>query len=147
AQLITGIRVDNLVQHDGKVVGVEADGDVIEAKTVILADGVNSILAEKLGMAKRVKPTDVAVGVKELIELPKSVIEDRFQLQGNQGAACLFAGSPTDGLMGGGFLYTNENTLSLGLVCGLHHLHDAKKSVPQMLEDFKQHPAVAPLIA
>ena len=124
-----------------------ADGDVIEAKTVILADGVNSILAEKLGMAKRVKPTDVAVGVKELIELPKSVIEDRFQLQGNQGAACLFAGSPTDGLMGGGFLYTNENTLSLGLVCGLHHLHDAKKSVPQMLEDFKQHPAVAPLIA
>ena len=137
AQLITGIRVDNLVQRDGKVVGVEADGDVIEAKTVILADGVNSILAEKLGMAKRVKPTDVAVGVKELIELPKSVIEDRFQLQGNQGAACLFAGSPTDGLMGGGFLYTNENTLSLGLVCGLHHLHDAKKSVPQMLEDFK----------
>ncbi len=120
---------------------------MIEAKTVILADGVNSILAEKLGMAKRVKPTDVAVGVKELIELPKSVIEDRFQLQGNQGAACLFAGSPTDGLMGGGFLYTNENTLSLGLVCGLHHLHDAKKSVPQMLEDFKQHPAVAPLIA
>ncbi len=110
AQLITGIRVDNLVQRDGKVVGVEADGDVIEAKTVILADGVNSILAEKLGMAKRVKPTDVAVGVKELIELPKSVIEDRFQLQGNQGAACLFAGSPTDGLMGGGFLYTNENT-------------------------------------
>lgn len=108
AQLITGIRVDNLVQRDGKVVGVEADGDVIEAKTVILADGVNSILAEKLGMAKRVKPTDVAVGVKELIELPKSVIEDRFQLQGNQGAACLFAGSPTDGLMGGGFLYTNE---------------------------------------
>ncbi len=115
AQLITGIRVDNLVQRDGKVVGVEADGDVIEAKTVLLADGVNSILAEKLGMAKRVKPTDVAVGVKELIELPKSVIEDRFQLQGNQGAACLFAGSPTDGLMGGGFLYTNENTLAVAL--------------------------------
>ncbi|VEB93201.1 putative oxidoreductase FixC [Citrobacter koseri] len=28
--------------------------------------------------------------------------------------ACLFAGSPTDGLMGGGFLYTNKTTLSLG---------------------------------
>lgn len=147
AQLITGIRVDNVVQRDGKVVGVEADGDIIESKVVILADGVNSLLAEKLGMAKRVEASHVAVGVKELIELPKSVIEDRFQLQGNEGAACLFAGSPTDGLMGGGFLYTNENTLSLGLVCGLHHLKEAKKSVPQMLEDFKQHPAVAPLIA
>ncbi|CAH6636545.1 FAD-dependent oxidoreductase [Pseudocitrobacter vendiensis] len=147
AQLITGIRVDNVVQRDGKVVGVEADGDILEAKVVILADGVNSLLAEKLGMAKRVDAANVAVGVKELIELPKSVIEDRFQLQGNEGAACLFAGSPTDGLMGGGFLYTNEDTLSLGLVCGLHHLKDAKKSVPQMLEDFKQHPAVVPLIA
>lgn len=147
AQLITGIRVENVVQRDGKVVGVEADGDILEAKVVILADGVNSLLAEKIGMAKRVDAANVAVGVKELIELPKSVIEDRFQLQGNEGAACLFAGSPTDGLMGGGFLYTNEDTLSLGLVCGLHHLKDAKKSVPQMLEDFKQHPAVAPLIA
>ncbi|MEO3990084.1 FAD-dependent oxidoreductase FixC [Pseudocitrobacter cyperus] len=147
AQLITGIRVDNVVQREGKVIGVEADGDILEAKVVILADGVNSLLAEKLGMAKRVDAANVAVGVKELIELPKSVIEDRFQLQGNEGAACLFAGSPTDGLMGGGFLYTNEDTLSLGLVCGLHHLKDAKKSVPQMLEDFKRHPAVAPLIA
>jgi electron transfer flavoprotein-quinone oxidoreductase len=42
AQLITGIRVDNLVQRDGKVVGVEADGDIIESNVVILADGVNS---------------------------------------------------------------------------------------------------------
>lgn len=147
AQLITGIRVDNVVQRDGKAVGVEAGGDIIEANVVILADGVNSLLAEKLGMVKRVNAMDVAVGVKELIELPKSVIEERFQLRGKEGSACLFAGSPTDGLMGGGFLYTNETTLSLGLVCGLHHLAEAKKSVPQMLECFKQHPAVAPLIA
>ncbi|MBV8871607.1 MAG: FAD-dependent oxidoreductase [Metakosakonia sp.] len=147
AQLITGIRVDNVVQRDGKVVGVEADGDILEAKVVILADGVNSLLAEQLGMAKRVTASNVAVGVKELIELPKTVIEDRFQLQGNEGAAWLFAGAPTDGLMGGGFLYTNQTTISLGLVCGLHHLKEAKKSVPQMLEDFKQHPAVAPLIS
>ena len=146
AQLITGIRVDNLVQRDGKVVGVEADGDVIEAKTVILADGVNSILAEKLGMAKRVKPTDVAVGVKELIELPKSVIEDRFQLQGNQGAACLFAGSPTDGLMGGGFLYTNKDSVSLGIVATVGDVEYSETSVVEMLNRFKENRLIAPLI-
>lgn len=146
AQCITGIRVDKLVERDGKVVGVEADGDVLEAKVVILADGVNSLLAEQLGMTKRVSAEHVAVGVKELIELPKDVLQNRFNLQGNEGVAWLFAGSPTDGLMGGGFLYTNEDTISLGLVCGLHHIKDAKQSVPQMLEDFKQHPAVAPLI-
>jgi electron transfer flavoprotein-quinone oxidoreductase len=146
AQCITGIRVDKLVVKNGKVVGVEADGDVLEAKAVILADGVNSLLAEQLGMTKPVAAENVAVGVKELIELPKEVLQNRFNLQGNEGAAWLFAGAPTDGLMGGGFLYTNNSTLSLGLVCGLHHLKDAKKSVPQMLEDFKSHPLVAPLI-
>lgn len=146
AQCITGIRVDKLVERDGKVVGVEADGDVLEAKVVILADGVNSLLAEQLGMTKRVNAKHVAVGVKELIELPKDVLANRFNLKEKEGVAWLFAGSPTDGLMGGGFLYTNEDTISLGLVCGLHHIKEAKKSVPQMLEDFKQHPAVAPLI-
>ena len=148
AQFISGIRVDNVVTNNGKVTGVEADGDVLEARVVILADGVNSILAEKLGMlSPRVQPGSVAVGVKELIELPQGQLEDRFNLQGNEGAAWLFAGSPSNGLMGGGFLYTNESTISLGLVCGLHDIGTSSKSVAQMLEDFKQHPIVKPLIA
>ncbi|MCP5618467.1 FAD-dependent oxidoreductase, partial [Klebsiella pneumoniae] len=56
-------------------------------------------------------------------------------------------GSPSDGLMGGGFLYTNKDSISLGLVCGLGDIAHAQKSVPQMLEDFKQHPAIRPLIS
>ncbi|WP_347253214.1 FAD-dependent oxidoreductase FixC [Leminorella grimontii] len=147
AQFVPGIRVDRLVQRDGKVIGVEADGDVLEANTVILAEGVNAILAEQIGMAQPVSAASVAVGVKELIELPRELLEARFGLEGDEGAAWLFAGSPSDGQMGGGFLYTNGDTLSLGLVYGLHHIEHAKKSVPQMLEDFKQHPAVRPLIA
>lgn len=147
AQFIPGIRIDTVLQKDGKVIGVEADGDALEAKVVILADGVNSILAEKLGMLKGpIQPSSVAVGVKELIELPKEKIEDRFNLSGNEGAAWLFAGSPSNGLMGGGFLYTNQSTISLGLVCGLHHIDSSSKSVPQMLEDFKNHPLVKPLV-
>ncbi|TQI78949.1 flavin-dependent dehydrogenase [Serratia fonticola] len=148
AQFIPGIRVDRLVQRDGHVIGVEADGDILEARTVILAEGVNALLAEQLGMLKpRVQAKSVAVGVKELISLPRELIEARFSLEDNQGAAWLFAGTPTHGKMGGGFLYTNGDSLSLGLVCGLHHIEQAGKSVPQMLEDFKQHPVVRPLIA
>lgn len=148
AQFIPGIRVDRLVQRDGQVIGVEADGDILEARTVILAEGVNALLAEQLGMLKpRVQAKSVAVGVKELISLPRELIEARFSLEDNQGAAWLFAGTPTHGQMGGGFLYTNGDSLSLGLVCGLHHIEQAGKSVPQMLEDFKQHPVVRPLIA
>ncbi|EBL8291835.1 FAD-dependent oxidoreductase [Salmonella enterica] len=147
AQFIPGIRVDGLIQRDGRVAGVEADGEVLEANTVILAEGVNAILAEQIGMAQPVSPASVAIGVKELIELPRELLEARFGLEGSEGTAWLFAGSPSCGQMGGGFLYTNSDTLSLGVVFGLHHIEHAQKSVPRMLEDFKRHPAVRPLIA
>lgn len=118
AQCITGIRVDKLVERDGKIVGVEADGDVLEAKAVILADGVNSFLAEQLGMTKRVAAENVAVGVKEIIELPESVIKDRFNLKDNEGVAWLFAGFPTDGLMGAVFYIPIKRRFLWGLSVG-----------------------------
>lgn len=145
-QFIPGVRVENLIMEGGRVTGVQAGEDKLEARVIILADGVNSILAEKCGLTQPVAAKNVAVGVKELIELPRTTLEDRFGLAEDEGLAWLFAGSPSDGMMGGGFLYTNEDTISLGLVCGLHHIERARKSVPQMLEDFKGHPLVAPLV-
>ncbi|MCO7254090.1 FAD-dependent oxidoreductase [Dickeya oryzae] len=146
AQFIPGVRVDSLVREGNRVVGVQAGDDVLEANIVILAEGVNSLLGRSIGMVQPSSPHHYAVGVKELIALPSSVIEDRFTLAAGEGAAWLFAGSPSNGLMGGGFLYTNRDTISLGLVCGLGDIDHATKSVPQMLEDFKQHPAIRPLI-
>ncbi|KIO37214.1 MULTISPECIES: FAD-dependent oxidoreductase FixC [unclassified Shewanella] len=147
AQFITGIRVDEILTQDGKVIGVKADGDELTAKAVILAEGVNPVLGEQLGMVKpKVSADAMAVGVKELIELPEAVIKDRFNLQDDEGAAWLFAGSPSNGLMGGGFIYTNRTSISLGIVCGLHGIGESDKSVPQMLEDFKNHSLIKPLI-
>ncbi|MEC4724412.1 FAD-dependent oxidoreductase [Shewanella sp. D64] len=147
AQFISGIRVDELITKDGKVIGVRADGDELLAKAVILAEGVNPVLGEKLGMIKpKVSAGVMAVGVKELIELPKEVIQDRFNLCDDEGAAWLFAGSPANGLMGGGFIYTNKTSVSLGIVCGLHDIGSSNKTVPQMLEDFKNHSMIKPLI-
>ena len=147
AQFIPGVRVDALVREGNKVTGVQAGDDILEANVVILADGVNSMLGRSLGMGPASDPHHYAVGVKEVIGLTPEQINDRFNITGEEGAAWLFAGSPSDGLMGGGFLYTNKDSISLGLVCGLGDIAHAQKSVPQMLEDFKQHPAVAPLIA
>ncbi len=146
AQVIPGVRVDALIVRDGKVCGVKAGEDELEANVVILADGVNSLLGEKLGMVKKVNPHTVAVGVKELIELTPLQMEERFGCVGDEGLAWLFAGSPSDGHLGGGFLYTNKTTVSLGLVFGLHGIGKTGKSVPQMMEDFKNHPLVAPLV-
>jgi len=146
AQFITGVRVDALIQQNGRVTGVQAGEDVLDASVVVLADGVNSLLGRSIGLVQKSDPHHYAVGVKELISLPAKTIQDRFGVSGDEGAAWLFAGSPSDGLMGGGFLYTNRESISLGLVCGLGGIENARKSVPQMLEDFKQHPAVRPLI-
>lgn len=146
AGYIPGIRVDDLIVRDGKVCGVIAGDEEMEADMVILADGVNSILGEKLGMVTKVTPHHCAVGVKEVIQLTKQQINDRFGCADNEGAAWLFAGMPSAGHMGGGFIYTNEDSISLGLVFGLHNVAEASKSVPQMLEDFKNHPTVKPLV-
>ncbi|MFE8150634.1 FAD-dependent oxidoreductase [Brenneria goodwinii] len=145
-QFIPGVRVDSLLREGHRVTGVQAGEDSLEANIVILADGVNSLLGRAIGMVPASSPHHYAVGVKEVISLSSSQIEDRFNLSAGEGAAWLFAGSPSNGLMGGGFLYTNRDSLSLGLVCGLGDMGHATKSVPQMLEDFKQHPAVRPLI-
>lgn len=145
-QFIPGVRVDALLREGNRVTGVQAGEDALEANVVILADGVNSLLGRSIGMVPPPSPHHYAVGVKELIALPASQIEDRFNLAPGEGAAWLFAGSPSNGLMGGGFLYTNKDSISLGLVCGLGEIAHTSKSVPQMLEDFKQHPTIRPLI-
>lgn len=88
----------------------------------------------------------MAVGVKELIELPAEVIEDRLLCGPGEGAAWLFAGDSTKGHIGGGFMYTNKSSISLGLVATLSDLVTAKTTIYQMMEDFKQHPEVAALI-
>ncbi|MDR1070954.1 MAG: FAD-dependent oxidoreductase [Gracilibacteraceae bacterium] len=146
AQIVTGIRVDDLLLRGGKVRGVAA-GDEMTADVTVLADGVNALLARKLGLRAKLSPAQVAVGVKEVIELPAAVIEDRFQCGGGEGTAWLFAGRPSGGKVGGAFLYTNKESVSLGVVCTLNGLTAGVTTLPQLLEDFKGHPAVAPLLA
>lgn len=146
AQIIPGIRVDNLIARDGKVCGIVAGDEEMESDVVILADGVNSLLAQKIGMRDELKPSEVAVGVKEIIELPQGVIEDRFNLNQSEGAAWLFDGSPSAGRIGGGFLYTNKSSLSIGVVCTLSDLEGSRVRIPQMLENFKTHRVIKPLI-
>ena len=102
--------MDDLLWYQGKVIGVKARGDYGElySDVVIVADGVNSMLAEKAGLRKPYAPRQVSLGMKEIIELPRSVIEDRFNLEGNEGVELKYiAGDATKGIWGGGNIYTN----------------------------------------
>lgn len=146
ASIIPGIVVEKLIVEDGKVVGVEATGEEMYADVVILADGVNSLLAQQLGMKKELEPHQVAVGAKETIKLGEDVINQRFGLQAGEGTAWLSAGDPTKGGFGGGFLYTNKDTVSVGVVATLSDIGHGEISVPEMLERFKNHPTIAPML-
>lgn len=140
-----GVRVDELLMRDGRVAGIKADEDEIESHMVILADGVNSLLAHKAGLKPKLTGHQVAVGAKEVIELPAQTIEDRFNLNPGEGASWLMSGC-TEGGVGGGFLYTNAESISLGLVLTASEVRKIKTSVPELMENLKNHPSIRPLI-
>lgn len=146
AEYIYGIAVEGLVMDGDSILGVKAGEDEITAGVTILADGVNSLLTEKAGFAQTPRPHQMAVGVKETIELPAKVIEDRLLCSPGEGTAWLFAGDSTHGHVGGGFMYTNKDSLSIGLVATLSDLVTADTPIYQMMADFRNHPAIAPLV-
>jgi electron transfer flavoprotein-quinone oxidoreductase len=140
--------VDDLIIEDGKVIGVKSGDEEIGADCVVAADGIFSFLAEKAGLRKPFQPQHFALGFKEVIRLDSKTIEDRFRLGEDEGAAQLFFGSLTQGMMGGGFLYTNKDSLSLGLVVGLHSLNlkEPREEVYKLLDTFKERPEIRNLV-
>ncbi len=141
-------RVDGLIMDDGRVAGVVTGEEEIAAEVVVAADGVLSFLAEKAGLRKPFEPQHFAVGFKEVIQLSREKIEDRFGLRGDEGMAYLFIGSLTKGMMGGGFLYTNLESISLGMVIGIDAINkmEPREEVYRLLDEFKESPEIKKLI-
>lgn len=145
--LLTETLVTDVIEENGKVVGVICNGnEKISADVVIACDGVNSFIGKKLGMVKPFVPEQMSLGVKEVIRLPKSVLEDRFLLKGNEGIAYELVGSCSKDVNGGGFIYTNKDSISIGLVMQVEDLKNKGYKPYDMLEEFKRHPAIEPMI-
>ncbi len=147
ATLLTETVATDVIQENHQVTGVICNGtEKLAAQVVIACDGVNSFLAKKLGMQKPFQPEQMSLGMKEVIRLPKAVIEERFQLKGDEGVAFELVGSASRNVNGGGFLYTNRDSLSIGIVAQLESLQRTGHKPYDMLEEFKGHPAIAPML-
>lgn len=148
AEYICGIAVEKLMKDEsGKVIGIVAGEDEITADVVVLCDGANSLLAPQAVGATRPAASTMAVGVKEVFELPAEEIEKRFQCAPDEGAAWLFAGDVSKGVFGGGVIYANKESLSVGIVAGIEAVAEkAPTPIYQMLEDFKNRPEIAPVL-
>ncbi|MCW1750282.1 MULTISPECIES: FAD-dependent oxidoreductase [Rhizobium] len=134
---------------DGRVIGVRTDraGDVILADVVVLAEGVNGLLGTRTGLRETPKPETVALAVKEMHFLPEEVIGQRFGLRGNEGCVIEAAGTISRGMAGLAFVYTNKESISLGIGCLVSDFAATAESPYNLLESFKNHPSVKPLIA
>jgi electron transfer flavoprotein-quinone oxidoreductase len=149
AEVYSELTVTDVLWDDGRVAGVttgEPDGELL-ARCVVLADGANSLLAQRVGLHRDWEPIEQALVAKEVIGLPAEKIEDRFALPAGLGTAYEVFGESTQGLLGYGFIYTNKESISIGTGALLQDLIDTGINVNDMLDRFKRHPAIAPLIA
>lgn len=141
--VMPGVRVDSLIIEDGLVNGVRAGDEELRARVVVAADGVNSFLARQAGLRTAPEPHQLGIGVKSVIALPKEVIEDRFGLDSDTGAAYAIVGDATLGVGGGGFLYTNRESVSIGVVLRLDDLERSGIGSSQAHDHFLAHPAIS----
>ena len=138
--------VRELIQENGRVIGIKTDKEEFFADIVILADGVNSLLAKQIGLRKDFKDSQMAIGVKEVLRLPKEVIEERFNLEDKTGCVTEIVGYPMKGITGLGFIYTNQESVSIGLGVNLDELRKNKITPNELLNQLKEHPSISPLI-
>jgi electron transfer flavoprotein-quinone oxidoreductase len=131
----------------GRVTGVRTDrpdGD-LRARLVIACDGVNSFVAKEAGLTPPVDAANYTLGVKETLALPKDVIDERFGVRGREGVDIEILGG-TGGVNGGGFVYTNLDTIAIGAVLKLPKLAAQKRRPEEIIAGLKAHPAIAPLV-
>ncbi len=147
AQLVCSTTATGLLRDGERVVGVRTDrpGGDLTAWVVIACDGVNSFLAKEAGLYRSVDPANYTVGVKETIALPKEVIDERFGVRGRDGVDLEILGC-TDDVPGGAFVYTNLDTVAVGVVLNVPALAAQQRRPEQIIADLKAHPAIAPLV-
>lgn len=147
AHLLPGVRVDGPLLSEGRVVGVRAGDDEVRCRVVVAADGVNSFLARAAGLRGAPASEHLGLGVKGTFGLPAATISARFGVAEGRGAAWSVVGDATQGLPGGGFVYTNTASVSVGVVVRLDALAASGLAASELFERFVAHPYLAPYLA
>ncbi len=132
----------------GACVGVRTDreGGIVHADVVVLAEGVNGLLGSRAGLRAPPKADHVALAVKEMHFLPAETIEARFNVKGDEGVVIEAVGTISGGMTGMGFVYTNKECLSVGIGCLVSDFARSGETPHGLLEAFKAHPSIKPLI-
>lgn len=144
--LLAGVRVDQVLREGGRVVGVRAGDEELRAHVVVAADGVNSFISREAGLRHKDPEHHLALGVKAVVRLTEERVRERFHLTGDEGAAYAVVGDCTMGIGGGGFMYTNRDSISIGVVLRLDDLVARGVDSTDVFDHFLAHPFIAPYL-
>ena len=125
--IISGVHVRSVGWEQGSNdIVIETDElEPFRVKAVIAADGTNSELAEVTKARNKFSSQQLYQGVKVVIKIPETILEDRFNISNEEGAAHLFAGDVTMNHIGGGF-FVHEQRYHFSRSCLSHVLYDGK---------------------
>lgn len=149
------VIVQDLVFADNRVAGVQVRAEkageleTLHGKIVVIAEGANALLTERAGLRNRasmMKPENRVLSVKEVIHLGEQQVNERFGLCAQEGCGIAAFGEPNNYCRGVGFVYTNRDTVSIGLGVLLQDLMQEETPIYDMLARFKSHPYIAPRI-
>jgi len=167
AMVVPETVVDRLIVRDGRVVGVGTGrGDDLQAEVTIVCEGIGlgTSLLEKTvvngaPLRRKLRPNEVAMAVKEIMQLDPGLIDERFNCEAGEGCTIECFGDSTMGMSGFMFIYTNKDTLSVGggvLVSDysggvvtardVGRVDHGRVAPNELMEHFKNHPAIKPLL-
>ncbi len=146
--IIPGVHLKSLSWNEktGTTIIQTDELDNFEVKAIIAADGVNSEVAEIVGARKKFTTKQLYQGVKVIVKLPEEIINERFGISPDEGAAHLFAGDVTLNHIGGGFLYTHRDTLSVGAVYHFDSLIENPTEPYTLIDTLLKNPMVSEFI-
>lgn len=142
--VLSNVRVTGPLWHEGRIIGVQTEElEPITADVVIAADGATSELVRGANLRGWGEQGQWFQGCKVVVKLKdERSVEERFHLAEGSGSAHLFAGDLFEGVRGGGFLYTNKDTLSIGTVFHLDSIADNGTEPHALMDRLLLHPLV-----
>src|SRR5262249_49154385 len=152
--LLNETTVESLIRDGGRVVGVCTQRGPLYADLVFLAEGDASHLVTREGYERYTDQREAPKflqGLKQVVDMPPGAIEEIFRVGAEEGVAyeMLLRNGTLRGenihLNMGGFIYTNGQSLSVGLVLPADNLSDHFDGDPNLLMEWCENlPALQP---
>ncbi|MUM63732.1 FAD-dependent oxidoreductase [Acidianus infernus] len=115
--------------REGEGITLETNRGTLKAPLIIDASGVTSIVFRLLGLRK-FTPDKWMLGVKEIIKTDVNLPENEGEVRTIVGAI--------KGVKGGGFVYTNKDTLSVGMAVTFDSLPKSEFPAKDLVEAFRE---------